>query len=208
MRSKGAVLSCLLLLCVVAADAKGKKKALLTEDILQARTVVVIADPAAGVDVSDPLANRNARLNVENAMRKWGRFQLTMDPYSADLIIVVRSGNGKLAGPTIGGIPISNDPATMQAPDPGSFPDGRPPNRMPAGEPTGPRRDVGPRPQMEPSVPDDMLSVYRGHRDNPTEYPAAWRYSAKDALKAPGVRAVEEFRKAIEEAEKQRDAKP
>lgn len=208
MRSKVAVFVCMLLLCSVAAVAKGKKKILLTDDVLQARTAIVIADPNAGVDVSDPLANRNARQNVERSIRKWGRFQLTTDPYVADLIIVVRRGNGKLAGPTIGGVPISNDPATMQALDPGSFPDGRSPNRMPPGGPLGQQRNMGPTPQMEASVPDDTFSVFRGHRDNATDYPAVWRYSAKDALKAPGVRAVEEFRKTIEEAEEQRDATP
>lgn len=209
MRGRAAILLCLLLLlCSVAADAKSKKKILLADDVLQAQTVVVLADPSAGVDISDPLANRNARQNVESAIRRWERFRLSVDPYSADLIIIVRRGRGKLAGPTIGGVPISNDPITMQAPDPGSFPDGRPPNRMPASGPMGPPRSMGPTPRMEAGAPDDMLSVYRGHRDNAIDYPPVWRYSAKDALKAPDVRAVEEFRKVIAEAEKQRNATP
>lgn len=207
MRRWVAVWLCLLLLCSVVADAKGKKKVLIAADVLQARTVVVIADPMAGIDVSDPLANRNARQNVESAIRKWGRFQLSMDPYSADLIIVVRSGNGKLAGPTIGGVPISNEPPIMQPSDPANLPDGGPPTRT-AGGPMSQQRRMGPSPQMEAGAPDDMLSVYRGHRDNATDYPAVWRYSAKDSLKSPGVRAIEEFRKVIAEAEKQKNATP
>jgi hypothetical protein len=35
------------------------------------------------------------------------------------------------------------------------------------------------------------------------ESPPAWRYVNKGALKSPNVPAVAEFRKAIEEAEKQ-----
>ena len=40
--------------------------------------------------------------------------------------------------------------------------------------------------------------------------PPVWRYLSKDALRAPRVQAVEEFRKLIEEAEKQqqRQKKP
>jgi hypothetical protein len=50
---------------------------------------------------------------------------------------------------------------------------------------------------------DDMFVVYHGSEGNPMDGPLAWRYVGKDALKAPSVPAVAEFRKAIEEAEKQ-----
>ena len=44
------------------------------------------------------------------------------------------------------------------------------------------------------------------------EYPLdaspVWRYIAKDSLNAPQVPAVEQFRKALEESEKQRQHKP
>jgi hypothetical protein len=203
------ILPCLLLLCALPLAAKDKKKkVLLTDDILQARTVYVIADPKAGVDLSDPLAQRNARLNVEDAFRKWGRFQLATDPYYADLIIMVRHGNGKIAKETVGGLPISNDPVMMQAPVPGNMPDNGPVNRTAAEGPLNPRQPVDPSPQLEVGNPDDMFSVFRGNRNSPFDYPAVWKYSAKDALRAPSVRAVEEFRKLIEEAEKQRADTP
>jgi hypothetical protein len=54
---------------------------------------------------------------------------------------------------------------------------------------------------------DDSFAVYFGNRQYPLDTPPIWRYMAKDALNAPNVTAVEEFRKTIEEAEKQR-AKP
>jgi hypothetical protein len=53
-----------------------------------------------------------------------------------------------------------------------------------------------------------MFVVYRGKRDDALEYPAVWRYGAKDALRSPAVPAVEAFRKLIAEAEKQQAAAP
>ena len=49
--------------------------------------------------------------------------------------------------------------------------------------------------------------VYRGKQDNAIDTPSVWLYSAQDALRSPGVPAVDEFRKVIIEAEKQA-AKP
>ena len=208
MRIRNGIAFCALLLCSLPLAAKDKKKVLLADDVLQAQSVYVFADPTAGLELTDPLANRNARLNVESAIRKWGRFRLSMDPFAADLIVMVRKGNGKIARQTIGGVPISNAPVMVESPDPGTYPDNHPVNRTAPGGVSNPQDMRGPAPQLEVGNPDDMFSVFRGHRDNPTEYPAVWKYSSKDALRAPDVRAVEEFRKLIEEAEKQRNAKP
>ncbi len=65
-----------------------------------------------------------------------------------------------------------------------------------------------PSPQIEAGPSQDMLAVYLGKRDNATDSPAVWRYEAKDALRSPGVPAVDEFKKAITEAEKQRANHP
>jgi hypothetical protein len=61
------------ILCSALASAK--KKAILPADVLRARTVLVIVDPTAGVDVSDPNANRAARADVEKALDQWGRLR-------------------------------------------------------------------------------------------------------------------------------------
>jgi hypothetical protein len=47
-----------------------------------------------------------------------------------------------------------------------------------------------------------------GGIDYPLDAPPLWRYTAKDALKSPRVDAVEQFRKAINESEQQRQQKP
>jgi hypothetical protein len=44
--------------------------------------------------------------------------------------------------------------------------------------------------------------------DAALDRPPAWRYMSKDALHSPNVPAVAEFRKAIEETEKQQKNKP
>ena len=69
-------------------------------------------------------------------------------------------------------------------------------------------QDTSPHPQTEIGPSEDMLVVYEGHVDGPLDRAPAWRYMTKEALHTPNVPAVEEFRKAIEEAEKQQKSKP
>src|SRR5258708_31711781 len=106
---KGLTASMLLLWCLMGA-AKDKKKVLLPADVLEARTVLVIVDPNAGIVVEHPNANRMAREDVENALMKWGRYSLVTEAWNSDLIITVKKGSGNVAKPTIGGDPVNNDP--------------------------------------------------------------------------------------------------
>jgi hypothetical protein len=63
----------------------------------------------------------------------------------------------------------------------------------------------GPTPGAQVGAADDNYEVYQGGAYNVDGMSGApiWRYSAKNALNTPDVPAVEQFRKAIEEAEKQ-----
>ena len=61
----------ILMICCLVAAAKDKKKVLLPDDVLEARTVLVVVDPDAGVALDDPLANRNAQEAVEKALMNW-----------------------------------------------------------------------------------------------------------------------------------------
>src|SRR3954451_1271933 len=189
------------LLCCLVAFGKNKKKVILPTDVLQAQTVLVVIDPDAGDAIDAPVANRNARDDVERALRSWGRFRLAMSAVDADLVISVRKGNGKLAQPTIGGIPDDRPVILQPSPsDPrvGAQRGAPPPLTDPARNPS-----QGPHPQVEVGDSQDAFLVYRGQRDNPLDAPPVWRYMGRDALRSPGVRAVDEFRKAIVEAEKQ-----
>src|SRR5271154_2005630 len=195
-----------IILCSALASAK--KKAILPADVLRARTVLVIVDPTAGVDVSDPNANRAARADVEKALDQWGRFTLVQEGSTADLIITVRKGDGKLIQPTIGGTPINGTPPVSG--DSTSTPTQsttRAGVRWPPGNPNS-----NPEPEIEAGSPQDMFVVYRGSKDDPNwsplDAPPVWRYSGKDALESPSVPAVEVFRKLIAESEKELASHP
>jgi hypothetical protein len=203
-----------IILCSALASAK--KKVILPADVLRARTVLVIVDPTAGVDVRDPNANRAARADVEKAVDQWGRFTLVQEGLTADLIITVRKGNGKFIQPTIGGTPINGTPpvsgGTTSSPTQSTTRAGV---RWGSGIPNDPSnagtQPSTPQPQIEAGSPQDMFVVYRGSTDpnwSPLDTPAVWRYSGKDALASPSVPAVEAFRKLIAESEKQLASHP
>ena len=192
----------LLLICPMVAPAKNKKKILLPEDVLEARTVLVVVDPGAGIALDAPNANRKALEDVENALTNWGRFRLVRSEYNADLVISIRKGSGKMVQPTIGGVPIDNRPVIVEPTTDASMQ--HPPTPGPGAQP----RIPDPHPQVEAGPSDDMFVVYRGKREKATEYPSVWRFSGSEGLRSPGVPAVVAFRKLIVEAEKQRDANP
>jgi hypothetical protein len=193
--------------CCVIGAGKDKKKVLLPSDVLQARTVLVVIDPEAGISPTAPYANRTAQEDVEKALMKWGRFELATDVSSADLVITVRKGSGKIAQPTIGGIPNNNRPIILQPTESGGRAGGSRGTPPMTGDPTAPRRG-DPAPQVEVGTRDDMFVVYRGKRDNALDTPAVWRYSVKNALDHPQVPAVDAFHKLIVEAEKQQTSNP
>ena len=205
-----------LIFCSALASAKDKKKAILPVDVLRARTVLVIVDPTAGVDVRDPNANRAARADVEKALDQWGRFTLVQEGLAADLVMTVRKGNGKFMQQTIGGTPINGTPpvsgGTTSSPTQTTTRAGV---RWGAGNPNDPSsagtQPSTPEPQIEAGSPQDMFVVYRGSTNpnwSPLDAPPVWRYSGKDALASPSVTAVEAFRKRIAESETQLASHP
>jgi hypothetical protein len=200
------VLVLLSLLLVPEADAKNKKKQLLSEDVLRAQNVLVVIHPEAGEPLTSPRTNRTAQEEVEKAIMKWGRFKLVMDAQTADLVIAVRKGHAN--GPTIRNSPTDDRPVIVQQTDDQirvGVQRGRPPDLTDPGiggsEPKRPRitNEVGPS--------DDIFEVYRGGVKDPLDKSPVWRYMAKDALNGPEVEAVEQFRKAIAESEEARPQK-
>ena len=209
MSSRIAIVSLLLSLLLVSvpqAEAKNKKKQLLPDEVLRAQRVLVIIHPDASEPLTNPMANRTARDAVERAITKWGRFDVVMDAQTADLIIAVRKGNK--SGPVINHSPADDRPVIFQ---PGisdtriGQPVGRPPNL--SGSP-GEMGNRGPELGSQIGSSGDTFEVYRAGMGDPLEASPVWRYIAKDALNAPQVAAVEQFRKAIEESEKQSQHKP
>ena len=197
---------------LIAKDKdKDKKNRVLPAYVLQARTVLVVVDPEVGAAVTDPNGNQIAQQDVETAITKWGRFTPVMSDQTADLVIAVRKGYGKAVMPTVNGGGVNNRPIILE---PGNGGDvriggqrGRPPDLTDPGIGGGPGNG-GVHPGMQVGSSEDMFEVYRGGVDYPLDSAPVWRYSAKNALRAPNVPAVAEFRKAIDEAEKQQKGKP
>lgn len=200
------VLFLLLPVVTSVAIAGGEKKSSLPPYVLTARTVVVLIDPDAGISADAPLANKTAQEGVEKAIMKWGRFTVVPGTPGADLVITVRKGSGKVVQPTIAGLPTNDRPVTVGKTD-DTIRIGAQQGRDPGIEQSGPP-DIGPHPQVEVGPAEDMMVVYKGHVDQTLEQPAVWRYTGPGALNSPDVPAVEKFRKAIQEAEKQLKSKP
>jgi hypothetical protein len=203
MRPRLSLLPSLVLLLTCLTFAEGKKKPTLPASVLKAHTVIVLIDPDAGIPVNAPLANTTAQEDVEKAITKWGRLSLAQTVGTADLVITVRKGNGKIVQPTIGGVPTNDRPVVVQPSESGihiGAQQGHPPdiNQPQSG-------NTAPAPKTEVGPSEDMFVVYEGldREGNPLERAPAWRYQAKNALHSPDVPVVDVFRKAIEEAEKQ-----
>jgi len=140
---------------------------------------------------------------------EWGRLQPVMDGQEADLIIAVRAGTGRIAGPTIKGGPIDSRPTVVQPTDAGiriGAQHGHPPSSTDPGMSTP--RDNGPRIGNEVGPSEDSFEVYLGNIQYPLDSSPVWRYIAKNCLRAPVVPAVEQFRKSVAESEKAQQKKP
>jgi hypothetical protein len=202
MTARLAALILLASLLGLPANAKDKKKPTLPEYVLKASTVLVVVNPDAGEPLDQPRANAIARENVEKALMEWGRFRLVMDGAEPDLVIAVRTGSGKAMQPTIKGGPIDSRPGVGQSTDSSvriGAQHGTPP---PLTDPGMGSPQNGPHIGNEVGPSEDAFEVYRGGGQYPLDSPPVWRYIAQDCLREPKVSAVEEFRKAIADAEK------
>jgi hypothetical protein len=191
-------LSTLIAVCLLATlgFAKDKKKNTLPTSVLRAQTVAVIIDPTAGFTIDDPRANEVARQDVESALLSWGRYNPILQTNDADLIVVVRTGNGRMVNDTIHDQRQNNRPGSVIPADNGVSISGQ------HGTPSPPQPSPEPTPQMDIGQTEDSFLVYEGGGDRPLDRAPAWRYIAKDGLMPHSVPAVDAFRKAVADAEK------
>jgi hypothetical protein len=203
--------------------AKGKGDKTLPAYILQAHTVAVVVEPTAGIDPEDPRANQVAQKDVETALLNWGRFQPRIGAEGADLIIVIRRGHRRLVDGTISD-PRQNDRVGVINPtdngigvgaqhgqppplggSPGQFPQGQyPQGQTQPGQAPTPQI---PHPETEIGGEEDSFVVFDGKVVKPLDGSPGWRYVAADGLRPHNVPAVEQFRKAVDAAEKAAAAK-
>lgn len=176
-------------------------------DVLDARTVAVVTSQAEPAE--DPQENERARRDTEQALLKWGKYQVTGDPAHADLIVLVRKGRAHSSTINTGG-----PPGTIMYPNPNDS--GITIGTRHGQTPPLSRTDPPPgQPRMGQQVgsADDRLEVYLGGTPrigdatrNKTEYPLdeppIWSYTEAHGLKAPQMDAVTQFQKAVEAAQK------
>jgi hypothetical protein len=190
----------------VLAKSKGDK--VLPPYFLTAHTVAVIIDPSAGIDPEDPRANEVARTDVEAALLNWGRYLPVMSTEGADLVIVIRKGHGRLVDSTISDPGQNNRPGAITPTDNGvglGAQNGRPPSSgggLPSG--VGPQspQSQAPRPQTEIGGSNDSFLVFDGKVARPLDGSPGWRYLGQDGLRPHNVPAVDEFRRAVDAADK------
>ncbi len=101
-------LSAVIVLLVTPALPAPSDKKIVSKALVNASYVAVVVLTAAGPDrttfPTPPRASSDdmrVRSEVESALRKWGRYTVTIDPKAADLIVAVRSG--RRASVTVGG---------------------------------------------------------------------------------------------------------
>lgn len=201
-----------LLLSVISFSVVAKKKPQVPAYILNAQTVCVLIDPDAGTSLSDPFGNKTAQDEVEKALMKWARFQLVQEPGRADLVIVIRKGVNKPVDRTIGNLPTNDRPGTVQQTD-NAIRIGGQKGRAPGSPDQTMPQDTRPEQQTEvgTAVAQDSFVVYGPGRGDLGSSPGSqmgdrnigWRDMGKNILKSPDIAAVSDFRKAIEETEKQ-----
>jgi len=209
------VLLTVLLSIISFSVVVAKKKGQVPDFILKARTVCVIIDPDAGTSLSNPIGNKTAQDDVEKALMTWGRFQLVQEPSRADLVIVIRKGAGKPVDRTIGNLPTNDRPVTVQQTD-NAIRIGGQQGRAPGSPSQTMPQDTRPEQQTEvgAAVEQDSFIVYGPGNDmgrsitQVSERVLGWRTMGKNLLKSPEVSAVSDFRKAVEETEKQQQKKP
>jgi hypothetical protein len=201
-----------LLLSFVSLAVIAKKKPQVPDYILKAQTVCVIIDPDAGTSLNDPLANKTAQDDVEKAIMSWHRYSLVQEPGRADLVIVIRKGANKPVDRTVGNLPTNDRPVTVQQTD-NSIRIGGQQGRAPGSPTQTMPQDTRPEQQTEVgnNISQDSFVVYgpgnmdMGHSPGSQmgDRNVGWRSMGKNILKSPEVPAVSDFRKAIEDTEKQ-----
>lgn len=194
----------LLALVAPLALAKDKKKDTLPAVFSNAHYVYVQCEDG---DIMKPglfPEDRDAIANVQDALKDWNRYSLTLDRKDADLIIIVRKGRlaaaqargdiGVGRPPDIGGSFPSRNPA-----GPGNTDPGRTPDRTDTVDSLGARGEVGPN--------DDTLRVFALTPQGKLSGPL-WSREMKDGLDAPDVSLLRALREAVDRSYPPQSARP
>ena len=165
--------SILIAVLVTSSLAGGKNKSTLPKLVVHAKYVLVTT--YNGPDLSNPKVlqdDREAVVEVEEALRKWGRYIVvngTSQP--PDLILLVRKGRIAAVRPSV---------------------------QVHAGSDS--RTTVGPNADADMGSSQDMLALYEGPEG--IDSAALWRGMQSGGLEPPSMQLVQQLRTAVEEAAK------
>ncbi len=182
-----------LLLAAPLSNAKDKKKKDLPAIFNSARFVYVQAEDG---DVMNPglfPEDRDAIANVQDFLRDWKRYALTINRSEADLVFVVRKGR-TAAMQGRGGVGVGTVPDLG-----GNFPGNRSPagpgNPNNTGDRGGTYSDIGARTEAGPG--EDTLRIYSVTPDGKTGG-LLWAREMRDGLDAPNVMLVRALRQEVD----------
>jgi hypothetical protein len=171
-----------LVLCLLSfhiGDAKPKKPDL-PAVFQNARYIYV---EAVDGDIFKPglfLEDRRAIADVQDKVREWKRYAISINRNEADLVFVVRKGRLAAVEAHVG---VSDGPRS-QPRQPGQFPG------------QGRATEVGVR--TEVGEPEDMLRVYI--QNNGQLSAVVWDRTMEGGLNAPTVQLVKQLKDAVEKA--------
>ncbi|HKN20687.1 MAG TPA: hypothetical protein VJX73_04690 [Terracidiphilus sp.] len=131
--------------------------------------------------------DRQAIANVQDALRQWNRYALTMRREDANIVIVVRKGRAVVAK---AGVIVGSSSG------PGTGPQGNPSPGQPRGQ-AGP--GVGVVAGGEAGTPDDLFEVCQLNSNGTLSTPL-WMRKFPDGLDEPQVMLFEQFKDAVEKA--------
>lgn len=139
--------------------------------------------------------DRQAIMDIQDALRDWKRYSITTRRDQADLVFIVRKGRlagAQLHGGVAGGsrLPVGQAPVQSPGQGPGQSPS-RDPGQMGNGSEVGARGEVGPD--------DDMLRVYQLTPDGKLVGPI-WNRTQSDGLDAPQLALFRQLRAAVDKA--------
>lgn len=182
---------------VVAAPlgfAKDKKKKDVPEMLATARYVYVQAEDG---DIMNPRLfpeDRQAIADVQDELKDWNRYTITINRDEAELMVVVRKGR-LAAAQASGGIGVGSGPALG-----GDYPGSRNPagpNNPVGGPGGGLSTEMGARGEAGPA--DDLMRVYLVGPDG-RRGAMLWSREMKDGLDAPQVLLVRQLKQEVDKA--------
>jgi len=179
-----------LALAAPLALAKDKKKNQMPEMLNTARFVYVQAEDG---DIMNPRLfpeDREAIADVQDELKDWNKYAVTLNQSEAELMMVVRKG--RLAGAQAhGGVGIGTGPELGA-----NYPGGRNP-ADPNNRNGGVSTELGGRAEAGP--PDDILRVYAVNPDGSRGAMLWWR-EMKDGLQAPQLQLVKQLKQEVEKS--------